>query len=65
MSNQQRLIKLPEVCNAVGLSRSVIYARIQAGTFPSPIKLGKTSTWVEAEVQQWIAAQIAASRSVT
>ncbi|WP_109580593.1 helix-turn-helix transcriptional regulator [Cupriavidus plantarum] len=44
------------------LSRCVIYARIQAGTFPSPIKLGKTSTWVEAEVQQWIAAQIAASR---
>jgi len=46
----------------VGLSRSSIYARIQAGTFPSPIKMGHSSGWIETEVQAWIERQIAATR---
>ncbi|MFL9860838.1 AlpA family transcriptional regulator [Paraburkholderia madseniana] len=61
-STQRRLIRLPEVCRLVGLSRSVIYARIKARKFPAPIKLGYSSGWIEAEIQDWIARQIAASR---
>lgn len=60
---RHRLIRLPDVCKIVGLSRSSIYARIQAGTFPTPIKMGHSSGWVESEVQTWISQQIAASRS--
>lgn len=60
----RRIIRLPEVCKAVGLSRSVIYARIQKGEFPAPIKMGYSSGWIESEVQAWIETQIAASRTV-
>ncbi|WP_426990847.1 helix-turn-helix transcriptional regulator [Cupriavidus sp. 30B13] len=49
----------------VGLSRSGIYARIQAGTFPSPIKMGHSSGWIEAEVQAWSESQIAGTRNTT
>ncbi|CAE6693271.1 hypothetical protein LMG22931_00475 [Paraburkholderia nemoris] len=59
---QRRIIRLPEVCKIVGLSRSVIYARIKDRKFPAPIKLGYSSGWIEAEVQTWIESQIAATR---
>jgi prophage regulatory protein len=59
---QRRLIRLPEVCNMVGLSRSVIYARIKAKKFPAQIKIGYSSGWIEAEVQAWIERQINATR---
>lgn len=60
---QHRLIRLPDVLKRVGLSRSSVYARVQAGTFPSPIKMGYSSRWVESEVQAWIDQQIEATRA--
>lgn len=59
---QRKILRLPAVRELVGLSRSGIYARIQAGTFPSPIKMGKASGWIEAEIQAWIEHQIAKTR---
>ena len=58
----RRLIRLPEVCSMVGLRPTSIYLRTKAGTFPAPIKLGKTSCWIESEIQDWIENQIAATR---
>lgn len=60
----RRILRLPDVRQLVGLSRSSIYARIQAGTFPSPIKMGHSSGWIEREVQDWIERQIASSRNI-
>lgn len=55
------LIRLPAVKAVTALSRSEIYRRIAAGTFPAPIKLGeRASAWPEHEVYSWIAARIAA-----
>ncbi|MGT2505719.1 helix-turn-helix transcriptional regulator [Cupriavidus basilensis] len=31
-------------------------------TFPSPIKLGGASGWIEEEVQKWVETQITATR---
>lgn len=59
---QRRIIRLPEVCERVGLGKTAIYGRIKDHTFPSPIKLGRASGWVEEEVQQWVDQQIEASR---
>lgn len=59
---QRRIIRLPEVCRLVGLSRSVIYARIKARKFPAPIKLGYSSGWIESEVHRWVDLQIHATR---
>ncbi len=45
------------------LSRSTIYDRIKAGTFPAPISLGEKAVgWIESEVNGWLAAQIEKSR---
>ena len=59
----QRLLRLPEVSNRVGLSRSPILSRVKAGTFPQPIMLSRRATaWIESEVDQWIESQIKANR---
>ncbi|MEN8513559.1 MULTISPECIES: AlpA family phage regulatory protein [Burkholderia] len=40
----------------VGLSKSEIYRRIQAGTFPRPIALGVRAVgWLERDVELWLA----------
>jgi prophage regulatory protein len=59
-----RLMPLTEVIYMTGLSRPEIYRRIarsvaNGGGFPRPVKLGRTSRWVQSEVSDWIAAQIA------
>lgn len=51
----QRLIKLPEVKDRTSLSKSAIYERIRALTFPAQIKLGaRTAVWLERDIQRWI-----------
>ena len=56
----RKLIRRPEVEARIGLTRSPLYARIKAGTFPAPVPLGGNAVgWVEAEVDAWIAGQIA------
>ena len=64
-----RLLRRKQVEQAIGLSRSTIYARLDKNsphydpTFPRPISLGSMSVaWVEAEIFQWIASRIADSR---
>lgn len=58
-----RFIRLPGVREITGLSRSQLYRLVQSGTFPAHVKLGASaSAWVEAEVMQWCAERIAASR---
>jgi prophage regulatory protein len=59
----QRLLRLPEVKNLTGLSKSSIYARIAEGTFPKQIPLGpRLVVWVESDIQNWIADQVSAAR---
>jgi prophage regulatory protein len=57
------LIRRREVERLTALSRSRIYELIKQGAFPRPVALGAMSVaWVEAEIQDWIAARIADSR---
>lgn len=52
-------LRIDEVKRRVGLSRSPIYVRIKAGTFPRPVKLdSKAVAWVESEVTAWQDAKI-------
>lgn len=58
-----RFIRLPDVKTKTGLSRSTIYERMNDGTFPNAINLGGRSVaWIEAEIDDWILAQIQKSR---
>jgi len=58
-----KLLRLPQVMDLVGLRRTEIYRRISNGTFPSPVHLGaRAVAWVESDIEAWIAQRIAASR---
>ena len=58
-----RFLRLPEVQERTGLSRSTIYVRLAEGRFPRPVSLGARAVgWVEAEVDGWIRERIAESR---
>jgi prophage regulatory protein len=58
----QRIIRLPQVRELVGLGKSAIYGKIKAVNFQNRSSLA-TSGWVESEVQAWINSQIVASRA--
>jgi prophage regulatory protein len=58
------ILRLPAVKARIGLSRSTIYSRKSEGNFPAPISLGgRAIGWVEAEIDDWLAERIAASRA--
>lgn len=57
----ERILRRPEVSSRTGFGRSTLYALVQSGRFPKPIKLGsRASGWLESEVDQWIESQKAA-----
>jgi prophage regulatory protein len=59
-----RLLRLPDVQHQCGIGRSAIYARIAAGTFPAPVKLGaRVAAWPASVIDAWIEQQIAASKA--
>jgi prophage regulatory protein len=56
----KKILRLPEVINKTGLSRSTIYALIAKGTFPKQIKLSeRTSGFFETEVDEYLDKQAA------
>lgn len=59
------ILRLPAVVRRTGLSRSTIYLRISEGSFPKQISLGGRAVgFLEAEIEEWLAAQVAQSRQV-
>jgi prophage regulatory protein len=59
---QQSLLRLKQVQARTGLSKTGLYARIAAGTFPPSVKLGqgaRSAAWASGEVDAWIQARIA------
>ncbi len=60
------ILRLPEVIARTGLSRSTIYFRISAGTFPKAINLGGRAVgWLETEIEEWLQNRIDASRNAS
>lgn len=58
-----KIIRLPQLKDQTGLSRSTIYLRISEGTFPKPISLGVRAVgWIESEITDWIQSCIDESR---
>ncbi|MBL8445442.1 MAG: AlpA family transcriptional regulator [Zoogloeaceae bacterium] len=54
------ILRRKQVETRTGLSRSTIYDRIRAGTFPAPVSLGaKAVGWLEHEIDAWLAGRIA------
>jgi prophage regulatory protein len=65
MSNQfsqSALLRLPSVQAQTALSKTEIYRRIKAGSFPKPIKLGaRAVAWPASSIDAYIKSLIEAS----
>ena len=54
-AHDRRLLRLPEVRQKVGLSRSAIYKLISEGQFPRQVAIGpRTVAWVQEDLDRWI-----------
>lgn len=50
-----RILRLPEVTERTGLSRTTIWRKERDGDFPQRVRLSANSVgWREAEVEAWI-----------
>lgn len=73
-NNALTIIRRKQVEARTGLSRSSIYARLRQNpkrpgdydpTFPKPVSVGaKAVGWIEAEIDEWLTAQIEKSRNL-
>ena len=60
-----KILRLPNVLDRTGLSRSTVYLRVTERRFPRPVSLGARAVgWIETEVEEWIARQIEVSREI-
>ncbi|MET3717336.1 AlpA family transcriptional regulator [Pseudomonas sp. PvP001] len=54
-----RVMRLKDVIDTTGLSRSTVYKYIADGIFPRPVTLGDRCVgWVDSEVYDWLLARI-------
>lgn len=50
------------VCQTTGLPPSTLYAKMAAGEFPKPVKLGKRAVgWISTDIEDWKRKQLEAS----
>jgi prophage regulatory protein len=51
----QRVLRRPEVEAVCGLSRSSIYAAMDRGEFPRPVRLGRRAVgWPLSSIENWL-----------
>jgi prophage regulatory protein len=59
------IFRLPEVLERCKLTRSTLYAMMERGEFPRPIKLGeRVNAWTSRQLEAWIAEREAAAADV-
>lgn len=57
-----KLVDMVFITEFTGLSNKWFYKLIQEGEFPKPIKLGRSSRWLQSEVEKWMQQRIVDSR---
>lgn len=58
---KQTILRLPQVKERTGLSRTTLYALIKEGKFVAPIPLGTRAVgWLSSEIDDWIESRIKA-----
>jgi len=54
-----KILRLPEVRDTCGLSRSSIYLGMKLGTFPKTIRLGTRMVgWIQQDIDDWIESKL-------
>ncbi|NPT36309.1 helix-turn-helix transcriptional regulator [Paraburkholderia xenovorans] len=58
-----RILRRPEVERVTGISRSLIYQLVKAGSFPKPVRLTANRVgWIAGEIEDWLQAKAALRR---
>lgn len=57
-----QLVDMRFITKLTGLTDKWFYKLIKDGLFPKPIKLGRSSRWLQSEVEAWLQQRIAQSR---
>ncbi len=53
-----KMLRAPGVMALTGLSRTTLWRRVRAGTFPAPVELGANSIgWPASEISVWLKAR--------
>ena len=50
---RSRLMRLPEVVQMTGVSRSTIYRWMANGEFPKQVSLAANTAWLEDDLNDW------------
>lgn len=58
-----KMMDMKAIVEFTDLSDKWFYNLISKGLFPKPIKMGRSSRWLESEVKAWMLNRIAKSRS--
>lgn len=57
-----QLVTMAFITRLTGLTDKWFYFLIKNGEFPKPIKLGRSSRWLQSEVEAWLLQRIDQSR---
>ena len=57
-----QLVDMTFITNYTDMTDKWFYKLIKDGEFPKPIKLGRSSRWLQSEVESWMQQRIAQSR---
>ncbi|QUE95331.1 helix-turn-helix transcriptional regulator [Klebsiella pasteurii] len=57
-----KMVDMKFITEFTGLTDKWFYKLISEGRFPEPIKLGRSSRWLQSEVEKWVQERIDASR---
>lgn len=60
-----RLVHLEEVMEQTGLGRTKVYELLGEKKFPEPVKIGRSSRWLDDEISAWIESLREARNSTT
>lgn len=58
---KNRLLRLPEVMELVGLSKPSVYRLMKTGDFPKAKKISARAVrWIKCEIDDWISSKVSA-----
>ncbi|HHH4379349.1 TPA: helix-turn-helix transcriptional regulator, partial [Enterobacter hormaechei subsp. xiangfangensis] len=60
---EDQFVDMAFITRLTGLTDKWFYKLIKDGVFPKPIKLGRSSRWLQSEVEAWLQARIEESRT--
>ncbi|HIC2049564.1 TPA: helix-turn-helix transcriptional regulator [Klebsiella pneumoniae] len=58
-----KMVDMKFITEFTGLTDKWFYKLISEGQFPKPIKLGRSSRWLESEVAKWVNERVNQSRN--